>query len=295
MIEGKEDELRALLASMNGAPGVVDPDNELVPFGRFERLHVARFVVLEAPTADDITVYGMAPEPWPPSLVFLGDIDGPADSFLHDLVARAGPGLRRIFSHCQDFSPNVDLLAWMKRHERRSAANYVNWIGRTVRQVREEQALRAALLEQLHNGAADGAGRAAGRRARPAGRFVDTERQAGRIELTPPAPTPADWRAAQHAACHRRADRASGDGAVSADRLAGAACSCCAGARRPIPTSAPHPGEDHIRRIAELEDQEIANQFTVFGDLKPGLFRRWLTVFLLWLLNYSARHIYNRG
>ena len=33
----------------------------------------------------------------------------------------------------------------------------------------------------------------------------------------------------------------------------------------------------------------------MFGDLKPGLFRRWLTVFLLWLLDYSARHIYNRG
>ena len=89
MLEGKVDELRALLASMNRAPGVVDPESELVPFGQFDRLHVASFVVLEAPTADDITVYGMAPGPWPPSLVFLGDIDGPADSFLHDLVSRA--------------------------------------------------------------------------------------------------------------------------------------------------------------------------------------------------------------
>ena len=61
------------------------------------------------------------------------------------------------------------------------------------------------------------------------------------------------------------------------------------------PDTAPHPGAEHIRRTAELEDQEIANQFTVFGDLKPGRFRRWLTAFLLWLLDYSARHIYNRG
>ena len=47
--------------------------------------------------------------------------------------------------------------------------------------------------------------------------------------------------------------------------------------------------------LAALEDHDVTNQFTVFGDLKPGLFRRWLTVFLLWLLDYSARHIYNRG
>jgi hypothetical protein len=294
VLEGQVDELRALLASMNRAPGVVDPDNELVPFGQFDRLHVARFVVLEAPTADDITVYGMAPRPWPPSLVFLGDIDGPADSFLHDLVARADPGLRRIFAHCQDFSPNVDLLAWMKRHERRSAANYVNWIGRTVRQVREEQALHAALLGQLHNGAAMAPGDLpSGVRNRLA-RFVDTERQAGRIKLTPPAPTPKDWRL-------RNGLHATGVPVallVMAPFLLVASPVLVYMLRRrekTDPDTAPHPGEDHIRRTAELEDQENANQFTVFGDLKPGAFRRWLTVFLLWLLNYSARHIFNRG
>jgi hypothetical protein len=294
VLEGNLDELRTLLASMNQAPGVVDPDNELVPFGRFDRLHVARFVVLEAPTADDVTVYGLPPEPWPPSLVFLGDIDGPADSFLHDLVSRADPGLRRIFAHCQGFSPNVDLLAWMKQHERRSAANYVNWIGRTVRQVREEQALRAVLLEQVHNGAAMAPGELPSVVRHRLARFVDTERQAGRIKLTPPAPTPKDWRI-------RNTLHAIG---VPVALVAMAPFLLVASPvliymlrrrEKTDPDTAPHPGEDHIRRTAELEDQEIANQFTVFGDLKPGAFRRWLTVFLLWLLNYSARHIYNRG
>ena len=63
--DGQEPELRTLLASMNALPGMADPDNELVPFGRFERLHVARFLVLEAPTADDIGVYDIPPLPWP--------------------------------------------------------------------------------------------------------------------------------------------------------------------------------------------------------------------------------------
>jgi hypothetical protein len=61
------------------------------------------------------------------------------------------------------------------------------------------------------------------------------------------------------------------------------------------PEIVPHPGHDHVRRTAAIEDRDFTNQFTAFGDLKPGRFRRWTTMFLLWLLNYSARHIYNRG
>ncbi len=31
------------------------------------------------------------------------------------------------------------------------------------------------------------------------------------------------------------------------------------------------------------------------GSLKPGLFRRWTLIFFLWLINYTTRHIFNRG
>ena len=40
--------LRDLLGTMNINFGQADPENELVPFGQFDRLHVARFVILEA-------------------------------------------------------------------------------------------------------------------------------------------------------------------------------------------------------------------------------------------------------
>ena len=153
---GRERELRDLLASMNQPerPGVADAENALVPFGQFERLHFARFVILEAPTAEDITVYGLPFAKWQTSLAFLGDCDGPADTFLADLVARAGAGLRQVFAFCRDFAPESDLLEWMKRHEQPSAASYVNWIGRTVVRIHEEQALHCALVDHLRNGAA---------------------------------------------------------------------------------------------------------------------------------------------
>jgi len=193
--EGAADELRALLASMTCRPGAADPHNALVPFGELERLHFARFVVLEAPTAGDIAAYGVVPAPWPVSLAFLGDCDGPAESFLAELVARAGPGLRRIFGFCRGLSEGEDLLAWMRRHEHPASANYVNWIGRTVRQVREEQALHQALLDHLQDG-----GAATSRREAPLVlrdrllRLVETEQKAGRLTLSPEAPTPMDWR-----------------------------------------------------------------------------------------------------
>ena len=56
----REDALRALLATMTVQPGVVDPNNALVPFARFDRLHVARFVILHDETLGDLAQYGTA-------------------------------------------------------------------------------------------------------------------------------------------------------------------------------------------------------------------------------------------
>src|ERR1700756_1748589 len=96
IVRGREADLRDLLASMNRAPGVADPLNPVFPFGRFDRLHVARFVVLTDQAPDDGLAYGMARSDWPPSLAFLGDCDGPADAFLAEAVRQAEPGLREI-------------------------------------------------------------------------------------------------------------------------------------------------------------------------------------------------------
>jgi hypothetical protein len=62
LADGQEASLRELLASMNGSNGgMADPDNGLVPFGRFDRLHFARFLVIDAPTAGDVAVHGVPP------------------------------------------------------------------------------------------------------------------------------------------------------------------------------------------------------------------------------------------
>src|SRR6188474_2004179 len=138
IIEGRVDGLRALLSSMNDRPGMARRDNPIVPFGAFENLHFARFVILDDQTLRDFEEYGAPIPDFAVLLAFMGDCDGDADELLADMVRLAAPGLRQIFSCCKGFAPDSDLLAWMHAHAQAPAANYVNWIGRTVTQIREE-------------------------------------------------------------------------------------------------------------------------------------------------------------
>ena len=286
-------ELRALLASMNRRPGVADPDNGLVPFGRFDRLHFARFVVLDDQTVKDIAAHGVTPASYPLSLAFVGDCDGPADEFLADLAARAEPGIRRVFSYCQD-PPPADLLGWMKAHDHPPATYYVNWVGRTVRQAREESALRQALEAYLDANVAALSGRAPAQVGDDLRAFVARERQAGRLSLTPAAPTPLGWRL-------RTLLHAVG---VPLVLLLAAPllllylpffALVLRRRERADPEIAPRPDPDHVTRLADLEDHDVTNQFSAMGTLKPGWFRSTTLIFILWVVNYTTRHVYTRG
>jgi len=293
LIAGEEAALRSVLASMTVERGMADPQNAILPFGEFERLHVARFLILVDPSPDDLDAYGLPRLAWPPSLAFLGDCDGSVGDFLADLAEHAGSGLRRIFSFCRDFPREADLLAWMKQHSCRPAAIYVNWIGRTVRQIREEAALRDALLRHLDSGAATDE-RSATENHDALVEFVRAERSAGRLVLSEPEPTPCGWQL----------------------------CNCLHLIAVPLillilslplliylpfflwqlraretndKEIAPRPDPSHVLALADLEDHDVTNQFSAFGTVKPGFFRLSTVTFLLWLLDYAARHIYNRA
>ena len=85
IVLSREAELRGLLASMNEAPGLVNPNNPLVPFAQFDTLHFARFVILDDKTVADLRVYGLPIRTFPLYLAFLGDIDGEEEAFLNEL------------------------------------------------------------------------------------------------------------------------------------------------------------------------------------------------------------------
>ena len=149
----KRAKLDALLESMNqpGTPGSADPMNARVPFGDFDTIHFARFVIIEDKTLGDFEDWKLKPPaPWV-TLAFHGDCDGSADDLLAALSEHgtAAKGLREIFECCVGFEESTDLLAWMREHFVRPRANYSNWMGRTVHQIRKEAALRTRLQGEL--------------------------------------------------------------------------------------------------------------------------------------------------
>ncbi|MEQ1528463.1 MAG: hypothetical protein ABL925_04045 [Methylococcales bacterium] len=295
---GQLANLRKLLAKMNNnkITGFADPHNKLIPFGSFERLHFARFSILEALTSEEIRAYGKTPEPWQPMLVFLGDVDGNRDSFLAELVTHAEKGLHQIFSFCDGY-PDVNsesLLAWLKAHHVKPAANYVNTLGRTVRQVHEEAALHRILTSHLQQ-IVETVGRDNTRELRQ--RLLDhveIEKFAGRLRLTPPASTPWCWRI-----CNLL-------NLIAVPLLlllllpfivlfAPVFIIWLFFTERSDPELFIRPDPEHVKKLSAQEDWLVSNQFNVFGDIKPGLVRLWLFKFIMLLTDYAARHIYNHG
>jgi hypothetical protein len=290
-----EGELKSLLASMNVSPGRVNSHNALVPFGEFDGLHFGRFVILEDQTLEDIhTAYGLPRQEYPIMLAFIADFDGDADAFRAELVFRAADGLRRIFSCCESFTPAYDLALWMKEHEQPAAAAYVNWVGRTVRSIREDDALRLALEAHLQKNASLFDGKDPSQTHRLLKEFVNSEIKAGSINLSKEKPTPLGWRVRKLLN-------------LVAVPLILLALTPLLLLYLPIfiyqlrrreksdMEIAPRPSSDHEAVLAQIEDYDVTNQFSVMGGIKPGLFRRWTLTCLLWLANYSARHIYVRG
>ena len=194
VVEARLTELRTLLGSMNDRPGTAKPDNSLVPFGRFEKLHYARFVILDDQTLHDFEEAGAPIPDFSVVLAFLGDCDGPADDMLAEMARVAGSGLRQIFSFCTGFTGNTDLVAWMRDHTQAPAANYVNWIGRTVRQVREEARLRdelvACVVSRQDEFRLDDPSRIRAKLLEHCQPLLKD----GRLRLSPEEPTPLGWR-----------------------------------------------------------------------------------------------------
>jgi hypothetical protein len=290
----REMELRQLLDSMNRAPGRVDPDNDLIPFGEFETLHFARLIILDDKTTEDIRVYGLAPRNYPLYLAFLGDIDGDVTAFLGKLIKRAGKGLGRIFSCCEGFNSDTDLLAWMREHNAPAIAAYVNWRGRTVRQIREDAALYEALENYIEKNATVLQNLTPLECHAKLRDFVTAEKSAGGLNLSGESPTPLGWQI-------RNLLHLIGLPLlvlIASPLLILIAPFYIIALRRlekTDPEVCPIADQKHCEDLSRFEDHDVTNQFSAMGSLKPGFVRLLTTIGVLKTVNYGARHITRRG
>jgi len=291
----RTDELRSLLATMNRAPGNANPDNALIPFGKLEDLHFARIVVLEDQTLDDdTTAYGLPRVNYPLYLAFLADFDGDVNRFRREMVNVAGKGLKQIFSFCTDFKPGTDILPWMKKHEHRPATMYNNWVGRAMQQIREENVLRQAVQARVFQNSSEFQKKSPEDIRRVVKEFVTQEVNDQRLTLTPLRKPPLSWRIRNLLNLIFVPLLLLILSPLILIYLPIFAFQLRRREKRDLEI-APRPQAEYVNRLARLEDHDVTNQFTAMGSLKPGLFRRWTLVVLLWLIEYTTRHIYTRG
>lgn len=291
----KLDQLTELLATMNSSPGFANSHNDFIPFWQFQNLHVARFVILSANTNNDIAAYGLPPGHWPETLCFIGDIDGDSELFLAEMVIRAEPGLRLIFSHCENFdSVESNLLAWMKQHGHRPAANYVNWQGRTVVKIKQEQVLHQALTEELHSNALRYSQMSARDSWRELTHFVNSQLAVRRLKLTPDTPTTLTLHLTN--LLHLLALPLLALVLLPPMVLASPFYFYkLRQLERTDPENSNRAAAVHIQSLTVQEDIDVTNHFNVFGLIKPGRLRLITIRAGLLLLNYASRHIYKRG
>ena len=291
----REAELRDLLASMNHGPGRVDPNNALVPFGRYDALHFSRFLILDDATLGDAALYGVPPLDPPLQLVFLLEVDGDAGAFVQAARARVRAraardlrvlrGLRRERRSCgldagaqparlgrvhQHRGPHDGPRARRRRAVRRARTSPRRERGGARRPARGGRARRAARVRERREGA-PGASRS--RRS---------------------APTPPGW-------ALRKLLNLIGVPLlllIFAVPLAFAAIVLLLRIRMleaTDPQYCPRPDPQHVALLASLEDHDVTNQFSAMGMIKPGFVRRTTCVAILFLLNFVQRHIFTRG
>ena len=291
---GAQGALRDLLSTLNVQPGVYDTANTFIPLHKLERLHFSRLLVVSDLAAADRPVYGLLPDGLPDYLVFLAEFDGEEPAFRRELVSAAEAGLRQIFSFCEGFPSDPDLYTCLGGALVPAAATYVNWLGRTVKQVKEEEALRRALSSFLHTRIVGVDTSTAGALHAQLRQHVLQQQALGELPLSDEEPTPPGWRLRNllHLIYVPLVLLL-----VSPLLLLSLPFLLWQIRRweRNDPGVAPPVEPAHAAALSAIENYDVTNQFNVFGSLKPGRLRWWIVRFLLWVTDYAARHVYHRG
>ncbi len=132
IVPGRLDSLKTLLQSIGD-----DIDgNSQVPFARLTSAHFMSWFIVEG---GDVG----------PLLFLELNVDGPIEPFLSDLVAKGGPGLDSIYSHCTGYPPRGSgspgqVVSYLLADNIGYDCYYIGWRGLTVDRILRERDLRPA-------------------------------------------------------------------------------------------------------------------------------------------------------
>jgi hypothetical protein len=281
--------LEELLQSISDDPG----DNPIIPFGKLGNVHFARLLIVPETTDLD-------GRPIPPQLVLSTNIDGSVDDHLPNLVDVAGIGLDRIFSHCEgypsgDSITRQDRLQFLRSRMFKAQAFYVNTVGRTLSQIKQEAELREAIEDYLDSQGSkrNWAAMSATSIHAAVEQFVSSKPSLAWATKPPEKPA-IGWRIRQTV---NKIGIPLGLTAL-APLLILILPIYLVILRYNEKTDVPgdsQPDIEQVRKISASEDYFAQNPFSGSGFIKPGLFRRITVRVALWLLRYGVEHIYNNG
>jgi hypothetical protein len=269
---GAREELEQLLESMGD--GVAN--GSVLDFGVLTGVHFARLAVVR----EDGEL--------PAHLILMTDVDVPRAQHLGELAQQEG--IDRLFSHCEGYAAG-DRLAYLRRHAVKEAATYVNTRGRTLAQIRQEAQLRSAVQD-----------------------FLDTR----------------DWRGVEPEEVRRAVrEHVGGDPELAWALSPAERPGRLARLREKLHLvlvplvlllfvpllllalplflvvlwlherrdAAPHvrASQERVLALAALEDHIVQNPFMAVGRVKPGRFRSGLLTLVLFGLDFTTRHVFNRG
>ncbi len=208
----------------------------------------------------------------------------------------AAAGLDEVFSLCEDYPerPTPETrAAYLEAHALKPGALYVNTVGRSLEQVRQEAALRVAIGEFLDEHAGQLAGHDASQLWATVVEHVG-ERPELRWALQPAARPAAAWRARQLAAAALQVAIAVVLLPVTLVLLPFFVVLLRIHEVRDK-TVRQTATPEHIAELEAQEDWIVQNQFTAVGLRKAGPFRGFTVVVVLLVLDFGCRHIFNRG
>ena len=172
----------------------------------------------------------------------------------------------------------------MKQHDAPAIAAYVNWRGRTVRQIREEAALYDALENYVDRNHATFHGLRPRELHEKLLTFVNAEQSAGRVILSKESPTPIGWQIKN--LLHMIGFPLLG---LLLSPLLLVAMPLYIFALRRLeksdPEVCPTADQKHSENLSSFEDHDVTNQFSAMGSLKPGLVRLLTTSVVLKTVN----------
>ena len=307
----KEDRAEALKAFLTREIMEADVEtNRHVPFARLTRVHFARWVVLDAST-------DARGRPTPASLIFSTNFDAPVQEHLDELLDVAGPGIERIYDHCDGFPPPGErsreaVLAYLHRHREGYNTLYIGTRGRTVEQIRQEAGLRDVLQSHLdcESKRRDFAQEDVGAIREDLQRFVREHPDLAWARTSAPEPK-ARWPKTKDALLVIALLLV-----VGALVVLGVATSVWIALLTFVGVVAvaallialtlrhkerrdredpPSAEASHVRELVRQEDFIVQNQMSSITNVKPGWFRRLTLSTVLFVIELAGRYIYTHG